>query len=197
MAQRSIEIGGEEHDVPRTLAEVQKRTLALGAVVALSFGAPKEELLGWLERYSLVSELTGPERDFFFAPATDERQLINFTWQSERLVVLLWALGKLNERPTDPEQRGTASLDELLPPHGDESTEDFIASCILRSDDELFDAAVEIQELHAEARSLQRRALPSENRLAIDIEVVQERHHAINWLVGYANQAWDEVTTDT
>lgn len=27
--------------------------------------------------------------------------------------------------------------------------------------------------------------------------VVKERHYALNWLVGYMDQAWDDVTTDT
>ena len=31
----------------------------------------------------------------------------------------------------------------------------------------------------------------------IDIEIVQERHHAINWIIGYDGLPWDEVTTDT
>lgn len=31
----------------------------------------------------------------------------------------------------------------------------------------------------------------------LDGGVVQERHYALNWLVGYLDQAWDEVSTDT
>jgi hypothetical protein len=31
----------------------------------------------------------------------------------------------------------------------------------------------------------------------IDIEIVQERHHAINWITEYDGLPWDEVTTDT
>ena len=27
--------------------------------------------------------------------------------------------------------------------------------------------------------------------------VVYERHYALNWLIGYCDQSWDEVTTDT
>ena len=27
--------------------------------------------------------------------------------------------------------------------------------------------------------------------------VVEERHRALNWLIGYQDQDWDEVTTDT
>lgn len=36
-----------------------------------------------------------------------------------------------------------------------------------------------------------------ETALTPDIEVIQERHHAINWLVGYETQSWSEITTDT
>jgi hypothetical protein len=31
----------------------------------------------------------------------------------------------------------------------------------------------------------------------IDIEIVQERHHAINWITECDGLPWDEVTTDT
>jgi hypothetical protein len=27
--------------------------------------------------------------------------------------------------------------------------------------------------------------------------VLYERHYALNWLIGYCDQEWDEVTTDT
>jgi hypothetical protein len=29
------------------------------------------------------------------------------------------------------------------------------------------------------------------------LEIVQERHYAINWITGYGGLPWDEVTTDT
>ncbi|MCR9246223.1 MAG: DUF4272 domain-containing protein [bacterium] len=35
-----------------------------------------------------------------------------------------------------------------------------------------------------DARTVARRALA-------------ERHYALNWLIGYRNQAWDDVSTDT
>jgi hypothetical protein len=27
--------------------------------------------------------------------------------------------------------------------------------------------------------------------------VIEERHYALNWLIGYFNQDWDDVATDT
>ncbi len=31
----------------------------------------------------------------------------------------------------------------------------------------------------------------------IDGSVVMERHYALNWLIGYMGQAWDDISTDT
>jgi hypothetical protein len=31
----------------------------------------------------------------------------------------------------------------------------------------------------------------------VDCQIVLERHHALNWLIGYQDQAGDEVSTDT
>jgi hypothetical protein len=31
----------------------------------------------------------------------------------------------------------------------------------------------------------------------LDNDVIMERHTALNWLIGYMDQPWDDVTTDT
>jgi hypothetical protein len=31
----------------------------------------------------------------------------------------------------------------------------------------------------------------------VNIEIIQERHRAINWVNGYDSAPWDEVTSDT
>ncbi len=31
----------------------------------------------------------------------------------------------------------------------------------------------------------------------IDSSIVLERHYALNWLIGYMNQSWDNISTDT
>jgi len=31
----------------------------------------------------------------------------------------------------------------------------------------------------------------------VDAGIVIERHAALNWLIGYMGQSWDEITTDT
>jgi hypothetical protein len=197
MAARSLEIGGDEEDAVRPLQDVLNRTLALSAAVAGTVGAPCDELLAWIAETRLLDELTTRERMLLNEQAS--RQLvIDFSWQSERLVVLLWALNKIPSIPFPAPETSVAFIEELLPPYGDESATEFRTSARLRSEDELFAAANEIQELHVVA--LQRRMSRPGYRpsvSAVDEEVVRERHHAINWLVGYCGQAWDDVTTDT
>lgn len=197
MAARSLEIGGCETDVVRPLRDILNRTLALGAAVAVACGAPSDELFDWLTEIELLDELSAKERMLLTEKAS-EQLVIDFSWQSERLVVLLWALNKVPELPFPTPGGSVAFIEELLPPYGDEPMAKFCASAQLRSEDELFSAAHQLQELHVVAR--QRRISNTEYRPdvpALDPEVVQERHHAINWLVGYSGQQWDEVTTDT
>lgn len=68
-------------------------------------------------------------------------------------------------------------------------------SATLRPDDELMATANEILDLHWHARDAQiHKHIPAK---PVDIEIIQERHHAINWIIGYDGVDWDEVTTDT
>jgi hypothetical protein len=188
-----MEIGGCEGDKPRSQDEVLDRTLALGAAVAASFDAPREELLEWLRESSLDAALTPSERAFLDGSGCTPKDQIRMTWHSERLVVLLWALGKVENMPVPGAQCSIAVLEELLPPYGDESLKDFRATARMRTEDDLFDAAFEIQELHVVA--LQRVKHPGYRPSApdVDLEVISERHHAINWLVGYESASWDDV----
>jgi hypothetical protein len=197
MAARSLEIGACEEDPVRPLRDVLNRTLTLGAAVAAACGAPRDELLAWLTEMALVDELTARERKLLNQEAV-EQLAIDLSWQSERLVVLLWALNKIPAIPFPAPKVSAAFIEELLPPYGDEPAAQFCASARLRSEDELFAAALEIQELHVVAR--QRRLSQPDYRPSVpelDAEVIQERHHAINWLVGYCRQSWDEIATDT
>jgi hypothetical protein len=197
MAKRSNEIGGEEGDLLQSLEKVLGRTLALGAVVAVSFDAPSNELMAWLKASGLETALTAEEREFLSNEMRSEKQLKNMSWQSERLLVLLWALCKIEVLPGPHDQCSIGTLEELLPPYGDHSLEEFQKTARLRSEDELFDAAVTLQDFHAFARQRSRDPSYKVSAPAVDIEVVQERHHAINWLVGYCGASWDQVTTDT
>jgi hypothetical protein len=84
---------------------------------------------------------------------------------------------------------------DILPPFAEVSVSAFIARAALRPDDELMALADKMLDQHAEARRAMLAGTPP--RYPVDTEIIQERHHAINWVIGYEGLPWDDVTTDT
>ena len=77
----------------------------------------------------------------------------------------------------------------------DRDTAQFIKDAKLRPIGELLDETDLIYRYHwavVDARLKQKEA-PAK----LDGGVIQERHYVLNWLVGYMNQAWDDISTDT
>lgn len=195
---RSIAIGGRRDDGLRSAGEACDRALALSAVIALSISAEHAEVVQWLEEEQLMAALTPLERRFLFEDGhASKRSRIQFSWHIERLAVLLWAIGRLDQLPPcDVECPSDILLDVLLP-YSDESVQAFRGRARLRSEDELFDFAEQIQRLNAVARKRETDSAYRPELPPVDGEVVWERHIAANWLVGYCGQDWDVVTADT
>jgi hypothetical protein len=178
-------------DLVRTPGEVARRVLALFGAWGLTTNAPREEVLSWLEETGLRRDLTEDELRFVDEQSPTKQAKINFSWQAERIAVLLWALRLLDELPKADTPCDTGVFQDLLPPFTEESPEAFVDRAELRPQSELRDYAQTTFDLHAWARN------PDQRKMPVNIEVVQERHHAINWVTGYEGLAWDEVTTDT
>jgi len=189
----------EEDDFPldevRSPQEIARRALTLFGVWGLTTAAPRNEVLDWLDENKLREELSPDELKFIDDHRPGSQQEINFTWHSERLIVLLWALNLVETLPSVDEQCDASVFAQCLPPFTEQTVEQFISSATLRSEDELWAEAERMRDLHWQARDAKiNNRTPSQ---PVDIEVVQERHHAINWVTGYDALDWDEVTTDT
>jgi hypothetical protein len=190
----------EPEDFPpdeiRSPDEVARRALALFAVVGLTLRAERRAVLDWLLENDLWKELSPRELGFVDTPAPSRQQIIDVTWQSERLMMLLWALGLVAEMPAADEQCDTSLFQDVLPPYADKSVAEFLAGARMRPDDQLQAMQDTCLDLHWHARDakIHGRA-PRKN---VNIEIIQERHYAINWVMGYdGGVPWDEVTTDT
>ena len=182
-------------DEIRSPIEAAYRALALFSVVAVAQGANRTEIIDWLTEHDLWEKLAPTEVVFLNSADPTQKQVINAGWLSERLIMILWALGAVHQLPPPDEQCDTADFLTILPPFASVSVADFIGSGRLRSASDLIEMADEILSLHWAARDATikgRSTSPS-----VDIGIIQERHHAINWLIGYDGQDWDEVTTDT
>ena len=182
-------------DRVRDAPEIARRALALFAVVALSFRAPRDDTLAWLRAESLWDELTPEELAFVSAEAPTKKQSIDASWRSEALLVLLWALGKVDPIPGAGAECEAGMFKAILPPFADLEVSDFIASATRRSDETLHRMAGESLHAHWRVRDAHSRgkAVPPD----LNAGVVRERHHAINWVVGYEGSPWDEVASDT
>ena len=77
----------------------------------------------------------------------------------------------------------------------DRTKEQFIKNAKLRSISDILNENDLIYRYHwavVESR-VNGLNIPSE----INPSIVMERHYALNWLIGYMNQAWDDISTDT
>jgi hypothetical protein len=182
-------------DKIRAPQEIAHRALALFSIVGLALGAPRDGMLDWLKENSLWDELTPSELRYASSSSPTARQQIDASWRSEALLVLLWALGVIERMPALNQQCDTDEFQRVLPPFADVSVNRFINKATRRSDEVLTGFADELLNYHWEARDARIHGRPVPSHL--DIGIIQERHHAINWIIGYGDLPWDEVTTDT
>jgi hypothetical protein len=190
--------------------EVARRCIVLHAVLAVGHDEPRDEIVAWLRREGLWSSVSPLEADFLLAELPSDQQYINATWRAESLYALLWALGLVADLPSPTQLCDLQFLKSLVPPLLG-SVGAFILSTRLRADAEIHDANEQIYQIHWRVRDAQFRNEPTPTgklaRMSVadseppaesyDAGVVQERHYALNWLIGYCGQEWDAITTDT
>jgi hypothetical protein len=176
----------------RTQDQVVDRALALCFIGLKSEGMKEVQLTEIDKAYHISSKLTPAERTYVSALHPTEQQRTDANWRYEGLHVLLWALGYV---PTlaYPDRMCEVAPDVKI--IHDLSEAQFRARAKLRSKKEILDQADLILRLDwacTEAR-LVKQSAPGD----LNSDAVVERHHALNWLIQYGNQEWDDVSTDT
>lgn len=178
----------------RSAPEAARRLLALAAVSGVAAGLDREEIVAWMRRESLWAAASPIERRFLADPRPSERDTIHFSWQMEAVYVLGWALRLVPALDPPREQAGIGDILEQVPGPGDE-VEAFVRSCALRPAEEIHRAVDFAFDAHSRCRAARSRGEREPH--GYDIEVAQERHRALNWLVRHDNADWDDVGTDT
>ncbi len=182
----------EAESTRRTTEQVATRALALCIVAVKGEGLDQEAIEQLIIEYKLESAFTPREREFIENPNPTQHDRVQFAWRYECYWVMLWALGFVDtlERPDKicDVRRAVGVLVE----HGRDG---FLEKAALRSQREILDATDLIYRYHwavVDAR-INNREAPA----GLDGGVVMERHHALNWLIGYLNKDWDNISTDT
>ena len=176
---------------PRSAEEVAERAIAL-AIVAVKGEANDQQLVEELiARYSAKPLFTPAEVAFITNRSPTRQELTDFTWQYECLHVLLWSLGHI-EKLQPPNQICDVPADISI--IRDLGRQKLGSTARPRSLSEILDQADYYYRLHWGVIELRIYGKSSDKA---NEEIITERHKALNWLIRYMNQNWDDVTTDT
>lgn len=176
----------------RSPREVADRLRALVIVAFKASEDPDQSLVDSIVGERGLRPLFTPEElAFIDDPEPDHRARVQFSWRCEAAWVLLWALKHVEGQLGPP--RETCDVPFLSETVHRESN---LAERGLRPANDILNEADLIYRYHWAVRQAGLEGNPAP--AGLHPGVTMERHHALNWLIGYNDGAdWDEVSTDT
>lgn len=183
-------IQDEAESAHRTKEEVAARAIALFVAALKGEGLEQEDVEAIAEKYEIADALSPHERWFLHPLKRARQEYVQFCWRYECFWVMLWALGFIESlgHPKDVCDCAVAGRYLL-----DKSRDEFVAKAKLRPLAEILDMA----HLYYRYDWAAVNSGKDDNAAGVDSGVVHERHYALNWLIGYMDAEWDDVTTDT
>lgn len=185
-------IENENEITLRTTEEVVQRVTMLSLINIFAIGhITKEQILSTLKAKELWKFATAKEKDLMENP-TDEKKN-HETWKCEGIWTLLWALKKVDDLKHPANMCDLGNVEKENYPLHDPI--DFInGNHELRSKKEIADANDFYYRLNWACVNAR---VKGQQMTTVNPGVVYERHYALNWLINYMGQAWDDVSTDT
>ena len=189
-----------EQTTIRTKDEVVKRTIAICIVAVYAEGfltetpikENQEFIKPIIERYNAAEFFTEKEKAFLNNEDPLAQEATNYSWQYECFNVLLWVLNFTAELSFPNGICNVSKLVNIL--SSTSNYEQFFDNATLRSKEEIMDQADLIYRYDWACVDARINDRVVEN---LHPGVVLERHRALNWLVNYMDQDWDNITTDT
>jgi hypothetical protein len=202
-----LHIDDDEETTLREPAEVACRLLVLSAVTYVADGGDRQKVRGLIERKEVWPHVSPEERQLLEADELDSDVARNLLWRLEGLWVMAWALGEL-ELPWPAGFCEVPRLNGIVT--SCESRPDFVGGAQLRPKTEILDGLQLTLLQHWAIRD----AFVHQRDIPVDLDwagaaemmpvrgcpttgVVAERHHALNWLVRFGDDDWDDVDTPT
>jgi hypothetical protein len=176
----------------RSVEEVAYRALALLVVSLKGEGLSQDMVDRLVKDYGLESHFSPSENAFIRDINPSKKDRVQFSWRYESAWVFLWALGYVEELNKPVAICDVTKAVEFMKKR---SVSQFIKDSRLRSVSEILDQADLIYRYRwalVDAR-IKGDSPPS----SLNPGVALERHYALNWLIGYADEDWDDVSTDT
>lgn len=181
----------EAESVRRTAQQVADRLLALTIVGGKGEGID-DVVAQVIEERDAMRCFTPRERAFIEDPAPSEHDRTQFRWRYEAAWTLFWALNMDEDDPFGMPLE-ICDVSYMAGMVGNLPDLDVFG---LKPQPELLDEADLIYRCHWAVRQASLDGTPPSGGL--DPGVTMERHYALNWLIGYGDDAaWDEISTDT
>jgi hypothetical protein len=185
-------IEDENEALLRTKEEIANRALTLLIVALKAEGLEQDTLISLIKDYDLKKHLSPKESTFINEPNPSQFDKTQFIWRYEAAWTLLWALGYIPELSPPTE---TCDVPAAVSFMRDRTKVQFIQDAKLKSISDILNENDLIYRYHWAVVGAKMNGLNIP--LEIDSSVVMERHYVLNWLIGYMNQEWDYVSTDT
>ncbi|MGB3465103.1 MAG: DUF4272 domain-containing protein [Cyclobacteriaceae bacterium] len=181
----------EEQVEIRSKKEVIDRIYALVTIAAKGEGVATEHLQDVMERLSIDS-FSEKEEIWLATDTLTDQDKVNATWRYESLYLLLWSISRVEELPYPSV---ICPVEEIVAMIIKSSREDFAKQAKLRETSEILDMLDLIYRMNWAC--VDARLNGEEVSGNLQPGVVYERHYALNWLVNYMDQEWDNISTDT
>lgn len=186
-------VEAEKHIEIRSKEEIVNRIIPLTLAAAKALGAPADYLAETIKEFQAEALFTNEEQQFMnSATIQQEQDKINFSWKLECIWVMLWAIDLIPELGMADQ---TCDVDLLLDIVLKSSRRELLDQATVKPKHLILDELDFIYRAHWAVRNAQLNG--TEVPAALDEGVVYERHYALNWLIHYMNQTWDEISTDT
>jgi hypothetical protein len=175
----------------RSLSDTTERLLCLYAVVACSYGFPKDKAIKWLVREAAIEHLAESEKEYLHSSSNGAANAQK-QWQVESLWALAWCVGCHDN--LDFADSCSDSFIQMLPDIAkDTMTEVFRKGLKLRGECEIAAQTDLAYCLHWALRDAEINSHKTPGK--VPSNVVVERRRALEWMIGQNH--WDEVTLDT
>ncbi|CAZ97400.1 DUF4272 domain-containing protein [Zobellia galactanivorans] len=188
-------IEAEEDTTLRAPKEIAQRVSVLATTNMVAFNVIEaEDAIEYLKTYHLWELLTPKEKSFLENPTDDKKT--QETWKCEGIWVLMWALGVVEDIGYPDKMCDLNQIPFEKYPIGEgKDPNTFINSFSKsRTKTEILDANDLYYRMDwtcVDAR------LNGHELNGLNPGVVYERHYALNWLVNYMDQEWDDISCDT
>lgn len=177
----------------RSVPETVKRVIVLMLVADRAEGESIASSQERMIQYGLTEDDFSPlEWGFINNPEPDDYEYQFYGQRYEAAWTLLWTLRFVNQLARPDTYADVPQAKRIL---AERSTDTLIMEAQMRSVSEILDMADLTYRYHWAIMDAM--LYGNQPPTGLKPPVAYERHYALNWLIGYQDQAWDDVTTDT